>query len=309
MGRASAHPSAITLAIAEGLRAGDPACRTAMREPWGWDPAVPYPDQARLFATMLGQYDAVAEANDCPTWQQGHAGLLDMVGFNIYFGHDRPAQLAAAGQLFPTKRVVVAETANSYRPDCHPPALWWAKFEALGGPGLEVCWNPCLTMLTHELGERMHGNLLDEDGATHWQRPRRPLSKPPAAGTSEPAWFAAGEDKPTDCRPLMRRPRKNERLAILPLAAMARLPQASNSASPWQLAPTAGTGVDAQASAGLLGGRRQAAGDAQLQAAQLGQAAQAADGRVAGVGFFGQVVEHLVAVVGAHGQAHLALAH
>jgi hypothetical protein len=163
--------SAITIAIAEGLKAGDPACRTAMSEPWGWDPAVPYPDQARPFATLLGQYDAVAEAQGCPTWQHGHAGLLDIVGLNIYFDHDLPAQLAAARYLFPTQQVVVAETANIYRPDCHPPALWWAKFETLGEPDLEVSWNPGLTMLTHELGERMHGNLLDEDGTAHWQHP------------------------------------------------------------------------------------------------------------------------------------------
>lgn len=163
--------SAITIAIAQGLKAGDPACRTAMSEPWGWDPAVPYADQARPFATIMGQYDEVAEANECHTWQQGHADLLDVVGLNIYFDHDLPGQLAAARRLFPAKQVVVAETANIYRPDCHPPALWWAKFEALNEPGLEVSWNPGLTMLTHELGERMHGNLLDEDGTTHWQRP------------------------------------------------------------------------------------------------------------------------------------------
>ena len=163
--------SAITLAIAQGLKAGDPTCRTAMSEPWGWDPAVPYADQARPFATLLGQYDAVAEAHDCHTWQQGHPGLLDIVGLNIYFDNDLAALLAAARRLFPAQQVVVAETANIYRPDCHPPALWWAKFEALGEPELEVSWNPGLTMLTHELGEPMQGNLLDEDGTAHWRRP------------------------------------------------------------------------------------------------------------------------------------------
>jgi len=163
--------SAVTIAIAQGLKAGDPTCRTALSEPWGWDPAVPYPDQARPFTTLLGQYDEVAEANGCHTWQQGHAGLLDVVGLNLYFDHDLPGQLAAARQLFPGKDVVVAETGNLYRPDCHPPARWWAKFEALGEAGLEVSWSPGLTMLTHERGERMHGNLLDEDGTTHWQHP------------------------------------------------------------------------------------------------------------------------------------------
>jgi len=34
-----------------------------------------------------------------------------------------------------------------------------------------VSWSPGLTMLTHELGERMHGNLLSEDGTQHWQKP------------------------------------------------------------------------------------------------------------------------------------------
>ena len=161
--------SAITIAIAQGLKAGDPACRTAMSEPWGWDPAVPYPDQARPFATVLGEFDAVAEAHDCHTWQQGGPDLLDIVGLNIYFDHDLPAQLAAARQLFPRQQVVVAETANVYYPACNPPARWWAKFEALGQAGLEVSWSPGLTILTHERGERMGAQLLGEDGTQFWQ--------------------------------------------------------------------------------------------------------------------------------------------
>ncbi len=162
--------SAITIAIAKGLKAGDPACLTAMSEPWGWGD-MPFPDQARPFATVLGQRDDVARQHNCLTWQQGHAELLDIVGLNIYFDNNIPRMLAAARGLFPNKHVVVAETANIYRPDCHPPALWWAKFEALNEPELEVSWNPGLTMLTHELGERMHGNLLSEDGTQHWQKP------------------------------------------------------------------------------------------------------------------------------------------
>jgi len=161
--------SAITIAIAKGLKAGDPACRTAMSEPWGWGD-MPYDDQARPFATVLGQRDPVAEANGCATWQQGHAGLLDVVGLNIYFENDIPGMLAAARRLFPRQQVVVAETGNLHRPDCHPPARWWAKFEALNEPELEVSWSPGLTMLTHEYGERMAGNLLDEDGTTHWRK-------------------------------------------------------------------------------------------------------------------------------------------
>ena len=128
-------------------------------------------EQVRPFATILGERDEVAEQNNCPSWQQGHAGLLDIVGLNIYFDNDIPAMLAAARQLFPDKRIVVAETANIYRPDCHPPQRWWAKFEALNEPELEVSWNPGFTMLTHELGERMDGNLLSEDGTQHWQKP------------------------------------------------------------------------------------------------------------------------------------------
>ncbi len=162
--------SAITIAIAKGLKAGDPTCLTSMSEPWGWGD-MPYPDQARPFATVLGQPDEVAAYYNCHTWQQGHAGLLDIVGLNIYFENDIPGMLVAARALFPDKKVVVAETANIYRPDCHPPALWWAKFEALNEPELEVSWNPGLTMLTHELGERMAGNLLSEDGTQHWQKP------------------------------------------------------------------------------------------------------------------------------------------
>jgi len=57
-----------------------------------------------------------------------------LVGLNIYFDYDTPALLAAARQLFPGQEEVVAETVNTYRPDCHPPVLWWAKFEALGEP-------------------------------------------------------------------------------------------------------------------------------------------------------------------------------
>ena len=162
--------SAITIAIAKGLKAADPTCLTAMSEPWGWGP-MPYPDQARPFATILGQEDDVARQNHCATWQQGHDSLLDIVGLNIYFDNGIPQMLAAARQLFPGKKVVVAETANIYRPDCHPPARWWAKFEALDEPDLEVCWNPGLTMLTHERGERMNGNLLSEDGTLHWRKP------------------------------------------------------------------------------------------------------------------------------------------
>lgn len=162
--------SAITIAIAQGLKAGDPGCLTSMSEPWGWGD-MPWFDQARPFATILGRSDEVAHQNNCPSWQQGHTGLLDIVGLNIYFEHDIPAMLAAARRLFPDKQVVVAETGNLLRPDCHPPARWWAKFEALHEPDLKVSWSPGLTMLTHELGERMHGNLLGEDGAQHWHKP------------------------------------------------------------------------------------------------------------------------------------------
>ena len=159
--------SAITIAIAKGLKAGDDNCLTAMSEPWGWG-NMPWQDQVRPFATVLGQHDPVAIDNRCYTWQQGHPALLDIVGLNIYFENDIPGMLAAARRLFPGKKIVVAETANIYRPDCHPPALWWAKFETLNEPDLEVCWNSGLNMLTHELGEPMHGNLLDEDGTQHW---------------------------------------------------------------------------------------------------------------------------------------------
>ena len=163
--------SAITIAIAKGLKAGDPTCLTSMSEPWGWGP-MPYADQARPFATILGQRDEVAQHYHCPSWQQGGAGLLDIVGLNIYFDNDIPQMLSVARQMFPDKKVVVAETANIYRPDCHPPARWWAKFEALGEADLEVSWNPGYTMLTHELGEQMDGNLLSENGTQHWQKPQ-----------------------------------------------------------------------------------------------------------------------------------------
>ena len=132
---------------------------------------MPYADQARPFATVLGQPDDVADQNNCLTWQQGHAGLLDIVGLNIYFDNDISQMLAAARRLLPNQKVVVAETANIYRPDCHPPALWWAKFEALHEAELEVNWNPGYTMLTHELGEPMAGNLLSEGGTQHWHKP------------------------------------------------------------------------------------------------------------------------------------------
>ena len=161
--------SAITIAIARGLKAGDPCCLTAMSEPWGWGD-MPYPDQARPFATVLGQVDEVAVQNNCLTWQQGQPGLLDIIGLNIYFEHDIAHMLVAARHLFAGKKIVVAETANIYRPDCHPPALWWAKFEALQEADLEVSWNPGFSMLNHELGEAMAGNLLSADGTQHWQK-------------------------------------------------------------------------------------------------------------------------------------------
>ena len=162
--------SAITIAIAKGLKAADPTCLTAMSEPWGWGP-MPYPDQARPFATILGRQDDVARHYNCTTWQQGDNSLLDIVGLNIYFDNGIPQMLTAARQLFPDKKVVVAETANVYYPDCNPPARWWGKFEALNEPDLEVCWSPGLTMLTHERGERMGGSLLSEDGTQYWQKP------------------------------------------------------------------------------------------------------------------------------------------
>jgi hypothetical protein len=161
--------SAITIAIAKGLKAGDPACQTAMSEPWGWGD-MPYPDQARPFATILGQPDAIANQNNCLTWQQGRSDLLDIIGLNIYFDNDIPHMLQTARNLFPGKKVVVAETANVYRPDCHPPALWWAKFESLDEEELAVSWSPGFTMLTHEMGAAMAGNLLSADGTKHWQK-------------------------------------------------------------------------------------------------------------------------------------------
>jgi hypothetical protein len=131
---------------------------------------MPYPDQARPFATILGQADEVADQNNCPTWQQGHAELLDIVGLNVYFDNDIPHMLAAARHLFPGQKMVVAETANIYRPDCHPPG-GGLNSRPLDETDLEVNWNPGLTMLTHEGGERMQGNLLDEDGTQHWRIP------------------------------------------------------------------------------------------------------------------------------------------
>ena len=129
--------SAITIAIAHGLKAGDPACRTrtAMSESWGWGD-MPYPDQARPFATILGQPDEVAEQNGCHSWQRGHAGLLDIVELNMYFENDIPGMLAAARRLFPSQQVV-AETATTYRPDCHPPTR-----PPAGGPSLRPCTSP-----------------------------------------------------------------------------------------------------------------------------------------------------------------------
>jgi hypothetical protein len=63
----------------------------------------------------------MAEARDCFTRQQGHSGLLDIVGLNVYFESDIARILAAVRQLFPAQRVVVAETGNLLRPNCHPP--------------------------------------------------------------------------------------------------------------------------------------------------------------------------------------------
>jgi hypothetical protein len=100
--------SAITIAIAKGLKAADPTCLTAMSEPWGWGD-MPYPDQARPFLTVLGFRDVVATQNKCLTWQQGQAGLLDIIGLNIYFENDIANMLRMARHLFPGKK------------------LWWPK--------------------------------------------------------------------------------------------------------------------------------------------------------------------------------------
>ena len=90
-----------------------------------------------------------------------------LVGLNIYFDYDTSALLAAARQLFPGQEEVVAETVNTYRPACHPLALWWAKFEALGEPE----WKCAGTVPPHELGKPMAGNLLDADGTQYWHTP------------------------------------------------------------------------------------------------------------------------------------------
>lgn len=34
-----------------------------------------------------------------------------------------------------------------------------------------MCWSPGLTVLPHELGEPIAGNLLDADGTQYWHKP------------------------------------------------------------------------------------------------------------------------------------------
>jgi hypothetical protein len=164
--------SAIAIAIAKGLKHGDPDAQVALCEPWGMG-HMSYDDMARPFNTLLGLPDEVAEREGCHTWQHGAWDLLDVVGLNIY--EDRPIapMLAEARQRFPDQRVVVGETANTqmgHDPAEWDPARWWARFEALGEPGLEVMWCPGLQMRTHEDGEWMGACLLNLNRSLNWRK-------------------------------------------------------------------------------------------------------------------------------------------
>jgi hypothetical protein len=161
--------SGITIALARGLKDGDPDCKVALCEPWGFR-GMDYDDQARPFNTLLGLRDEVAEANGCHTWQQGYPELLDIVGLNIYQDNGIEQMLTEARQRFPDQLVVVGETANTQHWECNPPQLWWDKFNLPGEENLEVAWCPGLQMRTHEDGNWMQANLIDLNRAVNWQK-------------------------------------------------------------------------------------------------------------------------------------------
>lgn len=97
--------------------------------------------------------------------------MLDIIGLNIYFDHDIACLLGTAWNLFPVKKIAVAETATIYCPDCYPPALWWAKLEALNESGTGSKVESRVQQADPRTGETMNGNLLSEDGTYHRQNP------------------------------------------------------------------------------------------------------------------------------------------
>lgn len=148
--------SALAVRVAHALRAGDPACKLAMSEPYGI-PGMRWEDQARPFDTLLGRPDAVAEANGCHTWQQGSPGLLDEIGLNAYHPLELHAALADARGRYPGKQVVLAETG-------HVMHQWISKetwFALCADAGAEVaCWGPGGPFRDFSTGEFIGGTLI-----------------------------------------------------------------------------------------------------------------------------------------------------
>jgi hypothetical protein len=160
--------SAIAIAIAKGLRSADRHAQTMLAEPYGMG-HMSYDDMSRPFNTILGRYDEVAEREGCDTWKQGHEGLLDVIGLDIYEPRLIAPMLSEARNRYPGKQVVVAETANTQLV-CHP-AEWWGRFEDLGEPDLEVTWCPGLEAKTHDEGNWYGAYLINQHRQPIWSAP------------------------------------------------------------------------------------------------------------------------------------------
>jgi hypothetical protein len=165
--------SKIAINIAKGLKHGDPDCKVSLCEPWGMG-HMSYDDMARPFDTLLGLPDEVAEREGCHTWQEGEPGLLDIIGLNCYVPAPMGPPLAEAQHRYPDKEVIIGETANTqtgHDPALWDPATWWARFEELGQPGLQVNWCPGLEMRAHDYGEWMGACLINRQREPCWQAP------------------------------------------------------------------------------------------------------------------------------------------
>ncbi len=148
--------SAAALAAAHGLRAGDPGCMLALSEPYGMS-HLDFADQARPFATLLGRYDSVAEANGCHTWRQGASDLVQEIGLNCYHPLELRRALVDARVRFPDQQVVLAETGHLWH-QWISPATWLALCQDAGAD--VACWGPGGPFRGFEHGQFIGGTLI-----------------------------------------------------------------------------------------------------------------------------------------------------
>jgi hypothetical protein len=176
----------LLVAIARGLRRGDPDASIALSEPWAWHPHVSLFDQSRPFQTLLGRPDRVAERETGTYDWGGQEDLLDTIGLNFYNNwgveHGWPLSrlLLKARAQFPDKRIVMGETGNCHFSDCHTVAGWLELIDEQveeanrQGARIEaVTWAPVLTLGDFDWGKPAPGawvtwDLDDPARKRHW---------------------------------------------------------------------------------------------------------------------------------------------